>query len=170
MKISKWLVSLAFGAILSSQLALAASASAQDAATAGSEGSHGANIATSPSIQTPPTEVAGCWSGSIDDDAFGLGNGFFQFGHKGNNPKQLSKSASRFDFEWPSAYAYAPIAGAMKGAALKVHGNAFQCPVTFIGVVNQAGNEITGTYAFSGKCKAKDGFAQGTFDVVPSGC
>ncbi|MGH7814505.1 MAG: hypothetical protein ACREQI_10970 [Candidatus Binataceae bacterium] len=138
-------------------------ARAQDPA---GEGAHSGAMVAQPNAKIPPADIGGPWSGTTADDSFGDGSACFQF-TQNKNGSSIVKKESGFSFEWSGgAYAYSPVGGHVKGMALKFNGNASQCPVKFLGVVNNQGNEITGSYSFGGQCKKKAGFSQGTFDVT----
>lgn len=113
-------------------------------------------------------KIGGCWLGSTIDGSFGAGSLRFRIKQTAKGLK-IAKGKSRFDYEWPGgAAAWGPMAGTVTGMAMGIQGFAGKgCLATIAGVVNQAGDAITGSYVFSGSACVGMGFTSGTLDVTP---
>ena len=123
-------------------------------------------VAESPDSGVLAAKVKGCWFGTTNDDTYGAGTLQLRI-RQSNKGQSIPKGASRFHYLWPSGpFAYGPMTGSVNGDALAIHGLALTCATDIAGIVNPAGNEITGTYSFTGTVCEKDGFIGGTFDVM----
>ncbi|HYL60581.1 MAG TPA: hypothetical protein VEU51_17075 [Candidatus Acidoferrales bacterium] len=134
------------------------------------DGAWGGATSSAASNSAPQTTVTGCWGGSTDDTSFGVGSLVLKIAVS-KNGKTFVKShgMSRFDFEWPGgAFAFGSLGGKISGSLIVMKASAGKgCSATITGTLNQAGDEITGPYAFKGNCVKKGSFTGGTMDVIP---
>jgi hypothetical protein len=173
MKLAKTLVAvvcaglLSAGGIGSARHAFAQDAAATDAGgwSAGGTGSADLESAeqSTPDAKAPPLDIAGCWSGDVNDDGDGLGTAVLNFVQNGKKIQH----GSGLDFEWPDAsFAFGPIHGNVSSTGIKFNGHAGKgCP--FHGQGSGDTSLIEGTVKFTGKC-AKF-FKNVTFSISP-GC
>ena len=117
-------------------------------------------VAEQPDAKASPLNLAGCWSGTIDDDSTGTGSGFLSFVQKGKNLTKATTAGLDFN-GGPS------ISGSLSGKTnsqnfhLKFHRK--QCNVSFHGTISADG-DLTGHYTLSKKCLGE--VFQGTFDYT----
>ena len=165
-RISRFLsVSGVAALILSALIAVSPNlARAQDSAaeTNDWEASPGSGaVVAQPDKKQPPLDLAGCWSGTIDDDATGTGSGFLSFLQKGT---KLTVDG-QLDFNGgPNKR------GILKGKAnsknFQLSAHSRKCNVSFHGTIS-SGDHLTGMYHLSKKCLgAVDG---GNFDYTFDG-
>lgn len=121
--------------------------------------------AADPDSRLPPLNLAGCWSGTIDDGNTGMGSGAIFFVQR--EKKLTIGTFAIFEFNGGR-----PIAGHLSGKAnsqnfqLKIHIR--KCNASLHGTLSPMG-DLTGMYHFSQKCLGQ--VDQGTFDYTfdPSG-
>ena len=168
---TKKLVAIAFATLLSiGVLGLAHHAYAQDGDI--SDQSMGAWHApaasedeSSAEAKMHPLNIAGCWSGEVDDTGDGTGTAAFQFDHHSNRKKLVI--GSTFDFEWgDGAFARGPLKGTVSSTGFRFKGNAgADCAVSGSGTGNATA--LTGMVVFAGTCASI--FQNVTFSITP-GC
>lgn len=155
------------------------SARAQDANVQDGSGSHGnaaGNSAIQPDAKAPPIAVGGCWDGtsidgSLEDQSVGAGAGWIGIIQKQKTIKG-GKKGSFYSFAWDNLdFAQGTLSGKASATGFVATGLAGgKCRVKLIGTLTNAGNNISGTYAFI-HCGSFDNHV-GTFDFPfdPAGC
>lgn len=121
-----------------------------------------------PDSKNPPLDLAGCWSGTIDDTTGGPGTGFLFFVQNGT--KLGTGTGAELDI--PSL---GTASGSLKGKtnsqnfALGFHKK--DCNVSFHGTISTSGN-LTGMYHLSKKCfgQVLKGTFDYAFDVTSASC
>jgi hypothetical protein len=158
MKLAKTLAIIACAALLSAGgIGSARHAYAQDAAvtntdgwSAGGTGSADLDSADqlNPEAQGTPLNIAGCWSGGVNDTADGTGTAALTFVQSG---KKIQKT-SRLNFDWPDqAFVHGGIHGTVSSTGIKFNGQAGKgCP--FHGAGTGDASAMTGAVRFGGKC------------------
>lgn len=173
MTLAKTLVMIACTALLSTGgIGSARHAYAQDAATTDAEGWSAGGTGSadlesadqlSPEVHGTPINIAGCWSGSVNDTGDGTGAAAVTFVQNG----KTIQNSSFLAFDWPdTSFAHAAIHGTVGSTGIKFKGQAGKgCP--FSGKGTGDASAIGGTVKFKGKC-AKF-FKNVTFNISP-GC
>lgn len=88
-----------------------------------------------------PIDVAGCWSGTIDDDETGPGTGHLLFVQK--NRKLLHSTTGGLDFS-DGATASGKLSGRVSGASFVLNHHNNTCRITFRG--SSVDGDLVGTY------------------------
>lgn len=126
-------------------------------------------VAPQPDKRTPPPDVAGCWSGDLDDNVLGSGSGFAFIVQKGG--KILKGTMIGVSFPaGPSAQH--GIKGSINNkGALKLHLTQFSCTVDIHGKV--VSDEVVGTFYLNKRCglgRRLKGTFDFTFDAGGTSC
>jgi hypothetical protein len=117
-----------------------------------------------PDKSAPPLELAGCWSGELDDDQFGTG---FGFALVVQNRKKITKGTIIGASFVSGPSGSHGIKGHVNSKQFKLHLSRGGCNVNIRGTL--ASGDLVGTYRFTRRCVG-DKLA-GTFDFAfdPSG-
>ncbi len=117
-----------------------------------------------PDKAAPPLQVAGCWSGEIDDDFTGVGSGFTFVVQKG---KRIARGTLiGFSFSGGPSATHG-ITGTVNSRSYKLSLTRDGCSVRIRGTMSSG--DLVGTYSLTKRCLGSK-FA-GTFDFAfdPSG-
>jgi hypothetical protein len=156
--IGRLLVSGAAGLALSGFIA-GSSAMAQDSGFWKIAPSRG-DAAVQPDAKQPPLNLAGCWSGSINDTTQGAGTGFLFFVQNGT---KLGTGTVADLNETGLGEASGPLTGKTNGQNFHLKFHHKSCNVSFHGTIGNSG-DLTGMYHLSKKCFGQ--VLQGTFDYT----
>ncbi len=124
------------------------------------------NFASSPSslpepeVKTP-LDVAGCWSGAIDDDKAGEGTGFLFFVQEGT--KLVNGTEAGFSIPGLGSTGGRPLTGHVTSKSFLTSFKNKQCSVSVRGRI--VSGDLTGTYNIGKKCLGDTSF-KGTFDFT----
>ena len=158
MRLAKTLTIIACSALLSAGgVGSARHAYAQDAAAADAEGWSAGGTGSAdldsadqlnPETQSTPLDIAGCWSGSVNDTFDGTGTAGSTFAQNGKKIQH----ASRLNFDWPDqAYVHGVIHGTASSTGIKFNGNAGK-GCSLHGVATGDASAMIGTVKFTGRC------------------
>ena len=158
---------LSVGGIGSARQSYAQDAAATDVQgwSAGGTGSADLDSADqlNPEAQSTPLNIAGCWSGSVNDTADGTGTASSTFDQNGKKIQH----GSLLNFDWPDqAFVHGVIHGTVSSTGIKFNGQAGK-GCSFHGIATGDASAMSGTVKFTGKC-AKF-FTNVSFSISP-GC
>lgn len=122
-------------------------------------------VVTQPDKKAPPLDVAGCWSGEVDDDKTGVGSGFVSFVQQGKKIKKDTVIGLSFN-GGPSASHR--IKGDVNSKRVKLHFEQASCVVD--ASARLPSEDLVGSYRITKGCRLGGKFT-GTFDFTfdPSG-
>jgi hypothetical protein len=143
---------LSIGGIGSARHAYAQDAAATDADGWSAGGTGSADLDSTdqlnPEAQSTPLDIAGCWSGSVNDTADGTGTASVTFDQNG---KKIHNT-TRLNFDWPDqAFVHGGIHGTVSSTGIKFNGQAGK-GCSFHGVATGDASAMSGAVKFTGKC------------------
>lgn len=106
----------------------------------------------------PPLDLTGCWSGSIDDHATGVGTGFLFFVQSGR--KLTTGTNGALNFSGGSSTGGA-LTGSTGPVSFQLKHHQKNCQVSFHG--RMSSSDLVGTYHLNKGCGVK---ARGTFEYT----
>src|ERR1700722_1197608 len=162
------MASVAAGFILSTFIAVSSTAAmAQDAGAWTLSPSTG-EAAAEPDSKKAPLDLAGCWSGTIDDSKGGSGTGFLFFVQQGT--KLGTGTGAELDIPG-SGSASGPLKGKANSQDFQLGFHGKSCNISFHGKISNSG-DLTGMYHLSKKCfgQVLKGTFDYTFDATNASC
>jgi hypothetical protein len=122
---------------------------------------------TEPAKAGPPLDLAGCWSGGVDDNSQGSGSGFLYFVQNG---KKLG-AGTFAGLSFNSLSAGGDLTGKTNSKTFHLKFHKKQCNVSFHGTIDSSG-DLTGMYHLSRKCLGTvlDGTFDFTYDASDTTC
>jgi hypothetical protein len=150
--------------------AAATSARAQDASTdaSGWQTLPPEAPVAQPDKKAPPLQLAGCWSGEIDDDTTGVGTGYAYIVQKGKRLKRGTHIGFRFNGGPDQSHA---IKGSVNSRTFKLRFQRSTCVVSVHGTIAPSGDAI-GSYRLTKRCLGQKyaGMFDFTYDPTNTTC
>ncbi len=139
---------------------------AQDQAAQGADWQGDFGTAVPEAEIRPPLNLAGCWSGMIEDSTFGPGTGFIFVVQNGK--KLVTGTHAELNLS-PGSIG-GPLAGSANSQTFRLAFHRKQCNVSFHGTLSSG--DLTGMYHLSKKCAhaVLNGTFEFTFDATNASC